>query len=86
MRYTAIQNYINEFLFQNIGKVTKKYIELMKQYNPCSVYEEETNDREFVLYYEEQLLNFFNNVLEDCVLDDVELLLTEWGIGYGLVT
>jgi hypothetical protein len=78
MKNKFLKEFIICYLFEEIESVTTQYINLLVKYEACEI-KDFNHDREKIFrIYEDRILSFFNNILEDEPLKDIERVMKEW--------
>jgi hypothetical protein len=78
MKNKFLKEYIICYLFQEIESVTNQYIKLLNKYEVCAIDDINSNHQNSFRKYEDRILSFFNNILEDEPLKDIEKIIEEW--------
>jgi hypothetical protein len=74
MKNKFLKEYIICYLFEEIETVTKHYIDLLNKYEVCETNDLNTDEEKTFRIYEDRLLSFFNNVIENEPMKGIDKL------------
>jgi hypothetical protein len=78
MKNKFLKEYIVCYLFEEIETVTSNYISLLNKYEVCKINDLDPSGEKVYRLFEDRLLSFLNNILEDEPLKGIEQIIEEW--------
>jgi hypothetical protein len=78
MKNKHLKEYIICYLLEEIETVTRQYIYLLNKYDAHEIKDLNSEVDKTFRIYEDKLLSFFNNILENEPLKDIEKSIEEW--------